>query len=70
MADQQTAGAGGQRGGVVYGVITVGALMAAESGRHESYLDAFASALIATLLYWLAHSYADCSGAGWRRASG
>jgi hypothetical protein len=48
--------------GMVYGVITVGALMAAESGRHESYLDALASALFATLLYWLAHSYADLLG--------
>lgn len=48
--------------GVVYGVITVGALMAAESGRHESYVDALASSLIATLLYWLAHSYADLLG--------
>ncbi|MFI4990766.1 MAG: hypothetical protein ACHQHO_07625 [Solirubrobacterales bacterium] len=48
--------------GVVYGVITVGALMAAESGRHESYIDAFASAAIATLLYWLAHSYSDLLG--------
>jgi hypothetical protein len=48
--------------GVVYGVITVGALMAAESGRHESYIDAFASSLIATLLYWLAHSYSDLLG--------
>jgi hypothetical protein len=48
--------------GVVYGVITVGALMAAESGRHESYLDTLASALFAVLLYWLAHSYADLLG--------
>lgn len=48
--------------GVVYGVITVGALMAAESGRHESYLDALALALVATLLYWLAHAYADLLG--------
>jgi hypothetical protein len=48
--------------GVVYGVITVGALMAAESGRHESYLDALASAIVATLLYWLAHAYADLLG--------
>jgi hypothetical protein len=48
--------------GVVYGVITVGALMAAESGRHESYFDALASAIFATLLYWLAHSYADLLG--------
>ena len=52
----------GNAAGVVYGVITVGALMAAESGRHESYIDAFASSLIATLLYWLAHSYADLLG--------
>jgi hypothetical protein len=48
--------------GVVYGVITVGALMAAESGRHETYLDTLASALVATLLYWLAHAYADLLG--------
>jgi hypothetical protein len=52
----------GNAAGIVYGVITVGALMAAESGRHESYLDTFASALVATLLYWLAHAYADLLG--------
>lgn len=52
----------GNAAGVVYGVITVGALMAAESGRHESYFDALASALFATLLYWLAHAYADLLG--------
>lgn len=49
-------------GGLVFGVITIGALMAAESGRHESYLDSISSALIATLLYWLAHSYAELLG--------
>lgn len=53
----------GNAAGVVYGVITVGALMAAESGRHETYFDAFASAVFATLLYWLAHAYADLLGA-------
>jgi hypothetical protein len=52
----------GNAAGVVYGVITVGALMAAESGRHESYIDTLGSALIATLLYWLAHAYADLLG--------
>jgi hypothetical protein len=52
----------GNAAGVVYGVITVGALMAAESGRHESYADSIGSALIATLLYWLAHAYADLLG--------
>lgn len=52
----------GNAAGVVYGVITIGALMAAESGRHESYVDLLASALVATLLYWLAHAYADLLG--------
>lgn len=52
----------GNAAGVVYGVITIGALMAAESGLHETYLDTIASALVATLLYWLAHSYADLLG--------
>src|ERR1700742_5212031 len=52
----------GNAAGVVYGVITIGALMAAESGRHERYLDLLASALVATLLYWLAHAYADLLG--------
>ena len=49
-------------GGMAFGVITVGALMAAESGRHETYFDALASAVIATLLYWLAHAYAELLG--------
>jgi hypothetical protein len=52
----------GNAAGVIYGIITVGALMAAESGRHESYVDTVASALVATLLYWLAHAYADLLG--------
>jgi hypothetical protein len=52
----------GNAAGVVYGVITIGALMAAESGRHETYFDTLASALVATLLYWLAHAYADLLG--------
>jgi hypothetical protein len=48
--------------GVIFGMIAVGALMAAESGRHESYVDKIGSALIATLLYWLVHAYADLLG--------
>jgi hypothetical protein len=47
---------------VVYGVIVIGALLAAESGRHESYLDTVVSALLATALYWLAHAYASVLG--------
>jgi hypothetical protein len=48
--------------GVVYGTIMMGALLAAESGRKESYLETFASALIAACLYWLAHAYATVLG--------
>jgi hypothetical protein len=40
----------------------IGALLAAESGRHESYLDTIASAALAACLYWLAHSYAGVLG--------
>ncbi len=43
-------------------MIAIGALMAAESGFHESYLDTLASALIATGLFWLAHAYANVLG--------
>jgi hypothetical protein len=48
--------------GVVYGIIVIGALLAAESGRHESYLDTVVSTVIAAALYWLAHAYADVLG--------
>ena len=40
----------------------LGALLAAESGFHESYLDTIASAAIAVTVYWLAHAYADVLG--------
>jgi hypothetical protein len=43
-------------------VIVVGALLAAESGRHESYPDMIGSTLIALGLYWLAHAYAELLG--------
>jgi hypothetical protein len=48
--------------GAVYGVIIIGALLAAESGRHESYLDTEASAVLAAGIYWLAHAYATVLG--------
>jgi hypothetical protein len=53
--------------GAVYGLIVIGALLAAESGRHETWLDTFVSAVIAAALYWLAHGYAGLLG---RRLSG
>jgi hypothetical protein len=48
--------------GVVYGVIVVGALLAAESDRHESYAAAVGSGVLATVLYWLAHGYTAVLG--------
>jgi hypothetical protein len=38
------------------------ALLAAESGRKETYPETFASAVIAACLYWLAHAYATVLG--------
>jgi hypothetical protein len=46
----------------VLGVIVTGALLAAESGVHETYRDTFASGVITALLYWLAHAYTDVLG--------
>ena len=43
----------------VYGTITVGALLAAESAQHESYPRTFVAVALALLLYWLAHSYSS-----------
>ena len=43
-------------------MLAIGAVLAAESGSHEDYLDTAASAVIAILLYWLAHAYADVLG--------
>lgn len=48
--------------GAVYGTIVIGALLAAESGRHEGYPDAVGSTLIALGMYWLAHAYAEVLG--------
>ena len=47
---------------VVYGIVVVGALLAAEGGFHETHLDTIASALLAVGVYWLAHAYANVLG--------
>ena len=52
----------GNPAGVIYGVIVIGALLAAESGRHETYLETVGSAAIAAGLYWLAHAYTTVLG--------
>jgi DMSO/TMAO reductase YedYZ heme-binding membrane subunit len=43
--------------GAVYGTITVGALLAAESDRHESTVAAIAATTLALCIYWIAHAY-------------
>jgi hypothetical protein len=48
--------------GVVYGLITVGALLAAESGLKDTYPETVGSTVIAMTLYWFAHAYADVLG--------
>ncbi len=42
----------------VYGAITVGALLAAEAPRRETYPRTLGAVAVALLLYWLAHAYA------------
>jgi hypothetical protein len=49
-------------GRAVYGLITVGTLLAAESGLHDTYLEAVGSVVLALLLYWLAHAYSELLG--------
>ncbi len=48
--------------GVVYGLITVGALLAAESGLKDTYPETIGSMAVAMTLYWFAHAYADVLG--------
>jgi hypothetical protein len=48
--------------GAVYGTLTVGALLAAESGLRDTHLETLGSAVLALALYWLAHSYASLLG--------
>jgi hypothetical protein len=48
--------------GTIYGLIAVGALLAAESGLHDTYPETIGSATIALAMYWIAHAYADVLG--------
>lgn len=48
--------------GAVYGTITAGALLAAEVGRSETFAGDVTAVVIALVLYWLAHAYADALG--------
>jgi hypothetical protein len=48
--------------GAVYGTITLGTLLAAEDGLHDTYPETVGSVVVALVLYWLAHSYAELLG--------
>lgn len=49
--------------GLIYGTISVAALLAAESARQETYPRTVGAVLITLMLYWLAHSYSQFTGA-------
>ncbi len=46
-------------GGLVYGLVTVGGVLAAESAINETYRHTVEAAVVALVLYWLAHAYAE-----------
>ena len=48
--------------GVVYGTLAVGAVLAAESTRRETFADTVVATLIVLALYWVAHTYATVVG--------
>ncbi|HTX32672.1 MAG TPA: hypothetical protein VMD09_14915 [Solirubrobacteraceae bacterium] len=50
-------------GSAVYGLITVGALLAAESALHETYGETVAAVVLTLIAYWLAWGYADFTSA-------
>jgi hypothetical protein len=53
---------GANPSGSVYGTITIGALLAAETGLRDTYLETVGSVGVALVIYWLAHSYAELLG--------
>ena len=48
--------------GVVYGTIAVGAVLAAESTRRETFPETIEATLLILGLYWIAHTYATVVG--------
>ncbi len=54
--------AAGGPGAAVYGLVTVGAVLAVETTKSETYVETVAAATIAAVIYWLAHAYADLLG--------
>ena len=54
----------------VYGLITVGALLSAESAQRQTYPDTVEGVVIALVVYWLAHSYAEFTALALTAGSG
>ncbi len=48
--------------GVIYGTIAVGAVLAAESTRRETFVDTIEATVLVLVLYWFAHTYARLVG--------
>jgi hypothetical protein len=48
--------------GLIYGTITVAALLAAETTRRETYARTVAAVAVTLIVYWVAHSYAEFAG--------
>jgi hypothetical protein len=48
--------------GVVYGTIAVGAVLAAESTRRDTFPDTIGATVLILALYWVAHTYAGVTG--------
>jgi hypothetical protein len=48
--------------GVIYGTLAVGAVLAAESARRETFPDIIEATVIILGLYWLAHAYSTVVG--------
>jgi hypothetical protein len=46
-------------GAAIYGLVTIGALLAAESAQRETYAETVGAVLITLVIYWFAHSYAE-----------
>lgn len=44
---------------IVYGMITIGAVLAVESARSETFSRTLEGVAVALLMYWLAHSYSE-----------
>jgi hypothetical protein len=48
--------------GLIYGTITVAALLSAETARRETYARTIAAVAVTLIVYWVAHSYAEFAG--------